>query len=366
MPRTWAGSTSRAEEYGGKGRVVRLLVTGAGGFLGRYVVAEALRRGHDVQAMIRPAADASRLPWRDHPQVQLVRADLRARQGLVEAVSGADAVIHLAASVGADVYTQLTGTVVTTENLLNAMREAGANRLIAISSFSVYGYLHKASHSLLDETSPLEECLEERDDYCLAKVLQERLVRKYAEREGWALTVVRPGAIYGKDHVWTACLGAEAGERLWIRIGAWAKVPLTYVENCAEAIVLCAENVAATGETFNVVDNDLPSHRRYIQLLQRRLSPRPKVLPISWTAMRALCRMAWVANSLFFKGEGKLPSILVPARVHARCKPLEYTNAHLRKSLGWTPRYGLAEGLDRSFGNDGLDAADLRSPEVSP
>ncbi|GMV92726.1 MAG: oxidoreductase [Candidatus Hydrogenedentota bacterium] len=330
---------------------MRLLVTGAAGFLGRSVVAEALRRGHQVHAMVRPANAVSALPWHDDPAVTLVRADLRSKNGLAEAVKDADAVVHLAAAVGGDLYTQLMGTVVATENLLDAMCETGVKRLIAISSFSVYSYIDKWSHTVLKETTPIEPRLKERDDYCLTKVMQENLVREYAEREGLQLTVLRPGIVYGRDNLWTACLGAQAGERWWIRIGAGAKLPLTYVENCADAIVLAAERPEAIGQTFNIVDNRCPSHRKYIRLLRKRLSPPPRVIPVPWTLMRAICRMAWIANRMFFKGDGKLPSILIPARMHARCKPLRYSNVRLRKTLGWSPRYSLREALDRSFAN---------------
>ncbi|MCC6697213.1 MAG: NAD(P)H-binding protein [Candidatus Hydrogenedentes bacterium] len=329
----------------------RLCVTGASGFLGRHVVAEALARGHEVRALVRPAADISGLKWRDHFAVRVVRTDLRQPEDLAEAISDCDTMIHIAAAVGGELYTQLSGTVVGTENLLTAMQGAGIKRLIAVSSFSVYAYLDKWSHTTLSETSPLETRIDERDDYCLTKTLQERLVREVAEREGWALTVVRPGVIYGKDRLWTACLGVELGERTWIRIGAWAKVPLTYVENCADAILLCAEKEEAIGKTFNIVDDHCPSHRRYIGMLRRKISPRPRVIPVPWTLMRVVCRGAWIANRMFFKGEGKLPSILVPARMHARCKPLRYTNRLLRETLGWTPRYSLDEALDRSTGS---------------
>lgn len=344
---------------------MRLFVTGAAGFLGRSVVAEAIARGHSVLAMVRPATDDSTLPWRGDPAVTLVRADLRSKKGLAEAVKDVDAVIHLAAAVGGDLYTQLMGTVVATENLLDAMCETGVKRVIAISSFSVYSYIDKWSHTVLKESTPIEPRLEERDDYCLTKVMQENLVRDYAEREGFQLTILRPGIIYGRDNLWTACLGAQAGNRWWIRIGAGAKLPLTYVENCADAIVLAAEKQEAIGQTFNVVDNRCPSHRKYIRMLRKRLSPAPRVIPVPWTVMRGICRIAWIANRAFFHGDGKLPSILVPARMHARCKPLRYSNARLRKTLGWTPRYTLREALDRSVAKPDAATEDSATGKAS-
>ncbi|MGA2233184.1 MAG: NAD(P)H-binding protein, partial [Tepidisphaeraceae bacterium] len=99
---------------------MKLLVTGAGGFLGRHVVAEALRRGHVVRAMIRPASVVPQ----GQPNLEVVKADLRSSRGLAEIVRGCDAVLHLAAATSGDLYAQLSGTVVATENLLTAMAAA--------------------------------------------------------------------------------------------------------------------------------------------------------------------------------------------------------------------------------------------------
>ena len=71
---------------------------------------------------------------------------------------------------------------------------------------------------------------------------------------------------------------------------------------------------------------------------------------VSWSIMRMLARMASMTNSLFLGNKAKVPGIFIPARLHARCKPLRYTNARAKAVLGWTPRYGLIEALDRSVG----------------
>ncbi|MEO1682818.1 MAG: NAD-dependent epimerase/dehydratase family protein, partial [Cyanobacteria bacterium J06631_12] len=55
---------------------MKLLVTGSSGFLGKYVVATALRRGHQVLAVVRPATDVSKIAWSTHPNVEFVRFDL--------------------------------------------------------------------------------------------------------------------------------------------------------------------------------------------------------------------------------------------------------------------------------------------------
>ena len=77
--------------------VLRVLVTGAKGFLGRSVVAALLRRGHDVRALIRPGAQLNGMAWCD--RVEVVRADLRAPGSLESAFEGVDVLVHLAARV---------------------------------------------------------------------------------------------------------------------------------------------------------------------------------------------------------------------------------------------------------------------------
>ena len=240
-----------------------------------------------------------------------------------------------------------------TENLLAAMDEAGVRRIVLVSSFSVYAYTKIRTFSVVDESSPVEKDAFDRDEYAHTKLVQENLVREFPAARGWDFTVLRPGVIYGRDNLWTARLGVR-GRRVWLRTGAWARVPLTYVENCAEAIVLSAEKDAARGQTLNVVDDDMPTQRRYAAALRKRVSPRPLILPVAWTVMRFLAGMAVLTNKLLLRGKAKIPGIFIPCRLAARCKPLRYSNRKIKDVLGWKPRYGMKEALDRSTGKEVL------------
>jgi nucleoside-diphosphate-sugar epimerase len=325
---------------------MKLLITGATGFLGRYVVAEALARGHTVRAVVRPAGHANNIDG----DVECVRVDLRSSRGLAEACRGVDAVIHLAAAKTGDFYAQFAGTVLATENLLKAMKEAGVKHIVAISSLSVYDYKRLWSFQRLDESSPLESRPRDRDEYAQTKLLQETPVRETAQQNGWRWTILRPGVIFGKDNLWTARLGIQ-GKRWWLRTGAWAKLPLVYVENCAEAIVMALESSAANGAIVNVIDDELPTQRQYAAELRRRWPMRVKIVSIPWMAMRAIAGLADLTNKLLFKGRAKLPGLLIPVRLHARCKPLRFTNERLKQATGWKPKYSWRQGLDRSMGN---------------
>ncbi|MEZ5406738.1 MAG: NAD-dependent epimerase/dehydratase family protein [Acidimicrobiales bacterium] len=359
---------------------MRIVVTGATGFVGRYTVAAALARGHRVAAVLRPASSGRELgPLLDHPGVEAVRVDLRSRAGLVDAVRGADSVIHLAAAKSGDFYTQFAGTVVATENLLWAMGEAGVGQLVAVSTFSVYDYKSLDGGTLLTETSPIDADPVKRDEYARTKLLQEELYREFGSHgavpdpspeaepqapEGRRAVIVRPGLIYGRDELWHALLGAELGPR-FLRVGAKATLPLLYVENCAEALVLAAEKLAenpslVSGETINLVDDDLPTQGRYVELVTAVMEPPPSLF-VPWPVMRLAADALDRANGLLLGGRAKFPGIVVPEKLHGRFKPLRYTNAKAKRLLGWTPRYGTEDAVRRAGGD-----ADLLSELASP
>lgn len=347
---------------------MKILVTGASGFLGRFVVAEALRRGHNVRAVMRPSSSTAGEIATGRPGVETVHADLRSRPGLVEICEGIDTVLHLAASKSGDMYTQYAGTVVATENLLDAMTKAGVRRIVGISSFAVYKYLARWSHTTINEDSALESEFPPRDEYSHTKLVQERLIREHAVNYNWDYAILRPGVIYGPENLWNARLGMVGNDRRWIRIGWFSRLPMSYVENCAEAIVLAAEKSGPLALTVNVFDDECPTQSHYAKAVLKRLKPTPKSMTIPWTVMRLVARSAALCNYLLFRGRAKLPAILVPEKLHARFKPLRYSNQRLHDELAWEPRYSLFEALDRATAltQDNMIESDTATEHHSP
>lgn len=329
---------------------MRLFLTGASGFLGTHVVASALERGHSVRALVRPASSSTHLPLPRHHRLETVAGDLRSPSALPQLLEDVDSVVHLAACKAGDFYTQFEGTVVGTENLLAAMVQVGISRLVLISSFSVYEYLTRRSWSRLDEDSPLALRPLHRDDYCQTKLLQEQIASGFAKEQGWRYVVLRPGVLFGAHNLWTARIGIQVTDRWWVRTGALAPLPLTYVENCAEAITLAAEYDGPDRKLIlNVVDDETPSQRKYMNVLKRSSAQRVRLIPLPWTLLRVLACLASLANGVFFSGTAKLPGLLIPERLHARCKPLRFSNHRLSSLLGWKPRYSFREALRRSL-----------------
>lgn len=325
---------------------MKILVTGASGFLGSYVVSEALKKGHQVKAIVRPQKELTNLSWSDHPHLEVVRLDLETPKGLIEALNQVEAVIHLAAAKTGDYTQQYAGTVTTTENLLSAMSEKGITRLIAISTFSVYDYLKIKEGETVTEDAPVESNPQFRDVYAQVKLIQESKYHEFA-KQGGQVTIIRPGMIYGRDYLWNACLGSPISQNLWLRIGNQAIMPLIYVENCAQAIVIALESTEAISQTLNLVDDHLPQQKQYVQKLQQKTSNNPSSILVPWSLINSIAQISWSVNQNFFKGKLKVPSTLIPARLHARFKKLIYSNERAKQVLNWEPYYSLDQALER-------------------
>lgn len=336
---------------------MKILVTGANGFLGRHVVAALLRRGHRVRALVRPAARLEGSEWGD---VETIRADLRAPGDLTPAFEDVDVLVHLAAAVTGGDETQLAAAVVGTERLLYAMISSATRRVVLASSFSVYDW--SRIRGTLTEESPVEPSpdLYDRDGYAIAKVWQERVVRRIAAEQSWDLTVLRPGFIWGPGNEYLACLGQQLGP--WhLVFGPATHPPLTYVENCAELFAMAAEDPRAAGETFNAVDGHEVSAWRYLGDHLRYSGQRGLRLPIPYGPALAGVGAVQRVSKGIFRGKGKLPSLLVPCRFEARFKPLRYSNRKACDVLGWLPRFTYEEGIRRTYGV--TDAPVLSMPD---
>ena len=311
---------------------MKVLVTGANGFLGRHAVARFRRRGHDVRALVRPAADLNPLRW--DSGVEIVRADLRAGADLRQAIESVDAVVHLAAAVSGGEYGQFVAAVRGTERLLEAMAQTSVKRLVMASSFSVYDWSH--IRGTLSEDSPVECEPYERDGYAIAKIWQERVARRMSEEHQFQLTVLRPGFLWGSGNEYTYALGQQVG-RFHLLVGPMRRPALSHVENCADAFVHATENPAAIGHTFNVIDTELPTVWLYAAEYLRGTGTSGIRVPIPYWLGKSITHLAQFTSRILFNGKGKLPSILIPCRFEARFKPMRFSNAKLRDVLGWSP-----------------------------
>lgn len=325
-----------------------VLVTGAGGFLGRHVAASLLEqgvqrlrlhfRGRPAQGLVE--ALAARFP---DASIETVAANLLYRQDLDAVVAGVDCIVHAAAGMRGAAADMFANTVVGTRNLLDAAVAAGVRRVVLVSSFSVYRTEDLARGALHDETVPIEEVGIAKGAYAHAKTRQEHLVASYRAAHGLETVTLRPGVIYGPGGAGPSSRVGISAMGVFLSLGGGAELPLTYVSNCADAIAIAALR-APDGAAYSVVDDALPSCSDYLRGYRRR-TPGLRVVPVPYWAL-LLGSRALQAYHRWSKGQ--LPALFTPYVVRSMYRPLRHSNAAL-KALGWQPRVTTAEGMGMTF-----------------
>ena len=321
---------------------MKVLVTGATGFLGKSVVSALAGRGHEVVAMARPTAT---LPNRAAANVHYIRGDLRQRGDWCEAIRGVDAVVHAAAAVGGGFPDQFAGTVVATENLLDCIDWESLRRFVLISSFSVYDYAN-GSRSI-DERHPIEPQPARRDAYTWTKMLQEELASSTCARHKVPFVSIRPGAIYGPGKDWDSGAALKAG-KFDLIFSPLAQLRLTHVDNCADAIAAAVERDVEG--VFNIVDDNPPTHAGYHRICKASGASTGRAIYVPWWAVAFTGLGVKLVNKAFFGGKARLPELLDYPRQKARWRPFKYSNAKAKAELGWTPRVRIDDATRLMFG----------------
>jgi len=329
-----------------------VLITGAAGFIGLVVVENLLSRGFRNLRCFTRSKGAAHLEnlSAQFPQarVEVIEGNLLSRDNCTKALQGVAVVLHLAAGRGEklvpDAY---LNSVVTTRNLLDAcVQQECLKRFVSISSFTVYTNAGKRRWRVLDESCPTERRPELRGDaYTYAKVKQDELVAEYGKRFGIPFVLVRPGYVYGRAGTGITGRVGSAAFGLFLHLGGATQLPLSYVDNCADAIVLAALEPGVEGETFNVVDDDLPSSRRFLRLYKKRVR-RFKSIYIPKAVSYLLCFL-WERYSQW--SEGQLPLTFNRRAWHAFWKTTSFSNEKIKRQLGWTQRVATDEALKRYF-----------------
>ncbi len=330
----------------------RILITGAAGFIGTRVVECLLDRGfRNLVCLTRPSSDVTGLESiasRKVPgtQIKLLKGNLLTRGDCETACRNVAVIFHLAAGTGEKSFPDaFMNSVVTTRNLLDAsLRCASLRRFVLVSSFTVYSNRQKSR--CLNELSPTEERPELRGDaYCYAKVKQEEIVYEYGKNFGIEHVVVRPGSVYGEGHSGVTGRVGLGTFGLFLHLGGSNAVPFTYVENCAEAIVLAGLVKGVGGEVFNVVDDDLPSSRQFLREYKKKVR-RFKSVYIPHPVSHALCHL-WEKYSQW--SQGQLPLAFSRRRWDVEWKKTYFSNEKLKARLGWSPRVPTVDAMRRYF-----------------
>ncbi|MSQ48874.1 MAG: NAD-dependent epimerase/dehydratase family protein [Betaproteobacteria bacterium] len=278
---------------------MRIVLTGASGFIGSALVPALRTRGHQVVALDRAAVGdiAGFTAWPTH-------------------LAGADAVVHLAALAHAPGVDQERLRAVNVDAALALGKAAAAAgvKMLLMSTVKVLG--EETTQRPFDDSSPLAL----QDAYGRAKAAAETALRAVS---GLALTVLRPPLVYGPGVKANFLALMRAVERGW-------PLPLSSIKNCrslvyvgnlAHAVVHCLESPLAVGKTYGVSDGAPLSTPALCRALGSALGRPARLFPLP----PALLEIAPSAKKL--------------------TRSLVVDDSAIRHELGWTPPHTFEEGL---------------------
>jgi nucleoside-diphosphate-sugar epimerase len=310
-----------------------VLITGATGFIGSHVAERLVAAGARVRVLVR---DPQKLIPVLLDRVEVARGDLLQPACFASAVIGCEIVFHVAGWLGtpASHAAAYALNVTATRQLAEAARDAGAQRFVVTSSVAVYG---PVKAGVVDEMWP------HWNVYAYAETKSQGEPAAFAAMtDRFGVSVIRPAEVYGpRGGAWTTLPInlAKRGLPMLIGGGQGYSHPV-YVENLVDAYLLAATRDEARGEAFSICDADIPwreFYGRYAALVGKPARSVP----------------TWVAWCGALAAEAKAAIMRQPANLSraqlgfmtGRCV---YTTEKARRLLGWSPRFSLEEGMQRT------------------
>jgi nucleoside-diphosphate-sugar epimerase len=308
---------------------MKLLVTGASGFVGKALCVEAAARGFTVRSASRFLSDLS------NSNECVVVGDINGSTDWSDALRGCDVVIHLAARAHVMNETSLDPLTefrkVNVEGTLNLARQAvalGLRRIIYISSIGVNGAETPiAPFGLMDKPAP-------HSYYAVSKYEAELGLEKLAADTSIEIVIIRPPLVYGPK-----APGNFGSLMRWLRRG----VPLPFgavthnrrslvaLDNLLDLILTCVEHPKAAGQTFLVSDGVDLSTTELLQRMGRAMNLSVRLLPVPVSFMDFI---------FYFFGKRVMAQSLFGSLQVDISKTLEVLN--------WKPPVSIDEGLRRA------------------
>jgi UDP-4-keto-D-QuiNAc 4-reductase len=297
----------------------RVLVTGAGGFIGRALTPALITRGYAVRSARRGSAT------HEHPGVESVTiGSIGPQTDWREALSGVAAVIHLAARVhvmretAADPEAEyLSVNTGGTENLTRACVTAGVRRLVYVSTIKVNGEKTPPDRPFTPEDPPRPQ-----DPYSRSKWLAEKMIAVVAHESQLETVILRPPLVYGpgvKGNFFNLLQWVDRGIPLPVG-GLRNRRTLVGLQNMVDFLICCLEHPKSAGRTWFLGDGDDLSTPDLIRRIAKAMHRSPRLLAIPPILVRA---------GLGLLGRGQVADRL--------CGSLVVDTRRTEELLHWTP-----------------------------
>lgn len=265
---------------------MKVLVTGADGFIGSHLTEELVKNEYEVKAFVyynsfNTWGWLDTLPKNIMEHVEIFQGDIRDPHGVKEAVRGTQAIFHLAALIAIpysyhspDTYvdTNIKGTL----NILQAAREYNVERVLVTSTSEVYG---TAQYVPIDENHPFQG----QSPYSATKIGADRMAESFYRSFQLPVTIVRPFNTYGPRQsaravIPTIIMQLLAG-RTEIKLGSLTPTrDFNYVKDTANGFIAIFESSKTVGEEINIATQKEISIGELADELIRQINPDAKII----------------------------------------------------------------------------------------
>ncbi|MBC8293346.1 MAG: NAD-dependent epimerase/dehydratase family protein [Proteobacteria bacterium] len=321
---------------------MKVFVTGSTGFLGARVVSQLCGAGHDVTALVRAGSDSTELEGQG---ATVVYGELENVDGFAASLEGCGGVIHAGAHVqtSGDWSVFHNSNVLGTHRLIEASVAAGVRRFVHVSSLGIFELGRGRSEIEVDEEQAYDRKPLLRGHYTRSKIHADRAAMA-ALKSGAPVVVVRPGVLYGPGRpLFRGRVSKRLGPLRLVVSRASYPVPICYVENAAEALVLAATTPGVDGQVFNLVDDSALRQREYFSLLAAAESSGAKVVYLPPALLLPAIRAVAFLFKLLKRRQW------TPAYQFERsARNASYSNTRAREILGWSATVATDEALRRS------------------
>jgi predicted dehydrogenase/nucleoside-diphosphate-sugar epimerase len=321
-----------------------IAVLGGTGFIGAATVARLVEAGWRVRAFARNTRNLPEIF--SHPNVTLVRGDIRDQAVVTQAISGVSTVINLAHGGGGSTWEEVRNAMVGGAQIVaEACLAAGVSRLIHVGSIAGL-YAGDSTQKITCDTPPDPQSLE-RADYSRAKAEADRLLLTLHKERGLPVCILRPGVVVGHGtsplHSGVGVFNNEQHCAGWNR--GDNPLPLILVDDVADAIVKSVTAPAAVGRAYNLVGDVRFNARAYMAALARVTGRPLRYHPASVWRLHLEDWGKWVVKRVV--GRNAAPPSLRDLRSRGLASNFDCSIA--KRDLGWTPESNPAAFIRRAF-----------------